>query len=128
MSSNLHRSATMKLDYNLDGKDFRSVSNSGTGEVSAATLFHYRQRGDIVTADYSGGQVVAGQLIAKVLANGQLDMRYHHINDRGELMLGTCRSTPERLADGRLRFKERWQWLSGDLSSGQSEIDEVLRD
>jgi hypothetical protein len=111
--------------HNLDGKTFRSVSNSGSGEVTAETLFHYRQRGDIVTADYSGGQIVAGHLIAKVLADGQLDMRYHHLNDRGELMLGTCRSTPEWLPDGRLRFRERWQWLSGDRSSGESEIEEL---
>lgn len=113
------------MNYNLDGRVFRSISNSGSGEVSAATLFRYRQRGDVVTAEYSGGTIVAGHLIAKVLPNGELDMRYHHLNDRGELMLGTCRSTPKRLPDGRLRFTERWQWLSGDLSSGQSEIEEV---
>lgn len=116
----------MKVNYNLDGKAFRSVSNSGTGEVNAATLFVYRQHGDVVTAEYSGGNIIAGHLIAKVLPNGELDMRYHHLNDRGELMLGTCRSTPMRLPDGRLRFTERWQWLSGDQSSGQSEIEEVL--
>ena len=40
-------------------------------------------------------------------------------------MLGTCISTPGRLPDGRLRFKEEWQWLSGDLSSGYSESEEV---
>jgi hypothetical protein len=40
-------------------------------------------------------------------------------------MLGTCRSTPERLSDGRLRFTARWQWLTGDLSSGSSAIEEV---
>jgi hypothetical protein len=95
--------------------------------VTAATLFHYRQRGDIVTADYSGGSIVSGHLLAKVLANGELDMRYHHLNDRGELMLGTCQSTPEWLPDGRLRFNERWQWLSGDRSSGESAIEEVVR-
>ena len=41
-----------------------------------------------------------GHLIAKVRPDGLLDMRYHHLNDRGELMLWTCRSTPERLSDG----------------------------
>jgi hypothetical protein len=43
-------------------------------------------------------------------------------------MLGKCLSTPQRLPDGRLRFSEQWQWLSGDMSSGSSEIEEVLRD
>ena len=113
------------MHYNLDGKAFRSVSNTDNGDVGADTVFHYRQTADIVTADYSGGGIVAGHLLARVMANGQLDMRYHHLNDQGEFMLGRCLSTPERLADGRLRFKEKWQWLSGDMSSGYSEIEEV---
>lgn len=113
------------MRINLDGRTFRSVSNTENGEVSTSTIFHYRQAGDVVTADYSGGSIVAGHLIARMLNDGRLDMRYHHLNDKGELMLGTCLSTPERLADGRLRFKEEWRWLSGDLSSGSSEIEEV---
>ena len=113
------------MHYNLDGKAFRSVSNTDNGDVGADTVFHYRQTADIVKADYSGGSIVAGHLLARVMANGQLDMRYHHLNDQGEFMLGRCLSTPERLADGRLRFKEKWQWLSGDMSSGYSEIEEV---
>jgi hypothetical protein len=113
------------MTYSLDRKVFRSVSNTDNGDVGADTLFHYRQTDDIVTADYSGGSIVVGHLIAKVLADGRLDMRYHHLNDKGDFMLGTCMSTPDRLPDGRLRFREKWQWLSGDLSSGYSEIEEV---
>jgi hypothetical protein len=111
--------------YNLEGKVFRSVANTKNGDVGAGTVFHYRQSGDIVTADYSGGGIVVGHLIATVLAGGELDMRYHHLNDKGQFMLGTCLSTPEQLPDGRLRFKEKWQWLSGDMSSGSSEIEEI---
>ena len=33
-------------------------------------------------------------------------MRYHQVNDRGELMTGVCRSTPEVLPDGRIRLHE----------------------
>ena len=113
------------MEYNLDGKVFRSVSNSENGEVGAETRFHYRQTAGIVTADYSGGSIVVGHLIAKMLDGGRLDMRYHHLNDKGDLMLGTCTSTPARLPDGRLRFTEEWQWLSGDRSSGSSVIEEV---
>lgn len=75
------------MDYNLEGKVFRSVSNTGNGEVGAGTRFHYRQAGDIVTADYSGGGILVGHLIARALAGGQLDMRYHGmrqlVQDRG---------------------------------------------
>jgi hypothetical protein len=113
------------MHYNLDGKIFRSAVNSDNGEVDEATLFYYQQRGDIVTARYEGGSIVEGHLIAKVLPGGQLDMRYHHLNRAGEFMLGRCLSTPALLPDGRLKFKEAWQWLTGDGSSGYSEIEEV---
>ena len=112
------------MNYNLEGKKFRSVSNTGSGEVSGDTLFHYQQDRNIVWANYEGGDIVKGHLIANVLPSGQLDMRYHHINRRGEIMLGKCLSTPTLMSDGKLRFSEEWEWLSGDMSSGQSEIVE----
>ena len=73
----------------------------------------------------AGGAIVKGHLIARVTEDGKLDMRYHHVNTDGEIMLGTCLSTPGKSDDGRLMFKEAWQWLSGDQSSGKSEIIEV---
>ncbi len=78
----------------------------------------------VVWAEYEGGDIVKGHLVANVLASGLLDMRYHHVNLRGELMMGTCLSTPEFMGDGKIRLKEEWQWLSGDRSSGYSEIVE----
>lgn len=113
------------MQYNLEGKIFRSLTNTENGEVGTHTFFHYHQNDKVVTAQYSGGSIICGHLIAKVLPGDQLDMRYHHLNNKGELMLGKCLSTPELLPDGRLKFKESWQWLSGDMSSGYSEIEEV---
>jgi hypothetical protein len=81
------------LNYN--DRRFRSVSNTPNGEVSGQTMFHYSQVGEIVTGTYSGGGIVAGQLIAKVLPDGRLDMRYHHLNESGTFMLGQCLSTPK---------------------------------
>lgn len=113
------------MKYNLEGKVFRSVTNTENGEAGTDTVFHYSQKDKVVSAQYGGGSIVNGHLIAQVLPNGQLDMRYHHLNIKGELMLGQCLSTPELLPDGRLKFKESWQWLSGDMSSGYSEIEEI---
>lgn len=63
--------------------------------------------------------------IALVVAEGRLDMRSHPMNDRGELMTGVCRSTPELLPNGRIRLHEAWRWTSGDGSSGSSVVEEV---
>ncbi len=113
------------MKYNFDGKLFVSIANTENGEVGEDTLFHYHQDGDIVTAEYEGGSIAKGHLIAKILADGKLDMRYHHMNCNGDLMIGKCLSTPEIMEDGRIKLKEQWQWLSGDMSTGYSEIVEI---
>ena len=113
------------MKYNLEGKIFRSVTNTQNGEVGVETVFYYRQDGELVSAEYRGGIIVGGHLMALMRENGQLDMRYHHLNNSGKFMLGKCLSTPEVLPDGRLKFKESWQSLSGDRSAGYSEIEEV---
>jgi hypothetical protein len=117
---------------NYNNRTFASTTNTPNGQVSSATLFHYHQsdspNGSIVWASYSGGQIVKGFLIATVQQpKGVLDARYQHVNSSGELMTGRCSSTPEELPDGRLRLHERWQWTSGDLSSGSSVVEEVVR-
>lgn len=109
-----------------DNKFFRSVTNTTNGEVSSETLFHYHQQGQVVWAEYGGGDITKGLLIATVQENDCLDMRYQHVNRQGELMTGRCYSTPERLPDGRIRLLERWQWSSGDCSSGESIVEEVF--
>lgn len=113
------------MKFNLEGKIFHSVSNSDNGEVDSDTLFHYHQDGEIISADYYGGRIIKGHLIGKMLKTGQLDFRYHHINKDLQLMAGKCLSTPELLPDGRIKFIEKWQWLSGDNSLGQSVIEEI---
>ncbi|MGQ0602969.1 MAG: n-acetylglutamate synthase [Anaerolineales bacterium] len=112
-------------EFNYDGRVFRSVSNTPNGEVGAETLFHYHQQGEVVWATYSGGSVAFGTLVARALEQGVLDMRYQHLNQRGEFMTGQCRSAPTVLADGRYRVHEAWQWTSGDRSSGESVIEEI---
>lgn len=109
---------------NYNNKIFRPVSNTDNGETSGDTVFHYRQTGTILTAAYSGGKILQGHLIGLVDAAGNIDMRYHQVNDKGELMTGMCRSTPELLSNGKIRLHEIWEWTSGDCSKGQSIIEE----
>lgn len=108
-----------------ENRKFRSVQNTESGDVGVDTVFSYHQDGDLVWAEYTGGEIVFGMLIAKVLDDDSLDMRYQHLNKAGELMTGICRSTSEVLPDGRIRLYEKWQWTCGDLSSGESIIEEI---
>ena len=119
----MYHTSYIKPVYN--NKIFRSVTNTSNGEVSGDTLFHYYQEGQIVWAEYSGGSIAKGFLIATLLENNCLDMRYPHVITQGEFMTGRCHSTPEQLPAGRIRLHEQWQWTSGDGSSGESIVEEI---
>lgn len=110
---------------NYDNKTFAPVTNTDNGETSSKTIFHYSQTGNILTAHYKGGKISCGHLIGLVDKDGHIDMRYHQVNTDGELMTGSCKSTPEILPNGKIRLHEIWQWTSGDLSSGRSVVEEL---
>ncbi len=109
---------------NYNGKIFRPVVNSENGEISNETIFIYRQIGNILTSEYSGGKIIKGHLIGLVDENGKIEMRYHQVNQKGELMTGMCKSMPEILENGKIRLYESWEWTSGDKSKGSSIIEE----
>ncbi len=111
------------FDYN--NKKFRVLKSTVNGETSEETIFHYKQTGNILTSKYAGGKIVEGHLIGLVSSNGEIDMRYHQINTEGTLMTGECKSIPEVLTNGKIRLHEEWQWTCGDLSKGNSIIEEL---
>lgn len=110
---------------NYNGKVFKPVSNSENGETSNKTVFYYKQAGNILTAKYSGGEIIKGHLIGLVSPDGSIDMRYHQVNKKGELMTGMCKSTPEILSNGKIKLHEKWKWTSGDYSEGTSVLEEI---
>ena len=113
----------MKFNYN--NKTFTSISNSGSGEVDGETRFSYKQTENVLWATYSGGAIKFGTLTGLVHADGSLDFRYSHVNSDDIIMTGRCLSTPEVLPDGRIRLHEKWQWTSGDMSAGESIVEEM---
>lgn len=111
---------------NYNDRIFRTVSNTSNGEVNEETIFNYQQQGFLVSATYSGGPIVFGHLIGLVDDKGVMDIRYHHVNESGELCTGICRTVPDILADGRIRLLEKWKWTSGDESEGESVVEEMV--
>lgn len=116
------------MNINYDNRYFRSSANSNIGDVDKDTCFHYRQDGDVVWATYRGGGVRFGTLTALVRPDGRLDMRYQQVSKDGMLKTGRCLSTPEVLADGRLRLHESWRWTEGGEGAGESQIEEISPD
>lgn len=111
------------MDYN--NRKFRAIVNSEGGEVDRDLIFHYRQHANILTCAYSGGNIVEGHLIGLVDQEGNIDMRYHQINTRGELRTGICHSKPCLLDNGKIQLHEEWEWVSGMEGRGVSVLEEV---
>ena len=110
---------------NYNKKRFKPIHTSENGETSDETIFHYKQNGNILTSEYKGGNIKKGHLIGVVDPNGKIEMRYHQINMKNELMTGVCQSTPEILPNGKIRLHEIWRWTSGDFSKGTSTLEEI---
>ncbi len=111
---------------NYNNKKFRPVQYSENGETSDKTIFEYKQKGNILTAEYNGGPILKGHLIGLVDEKGNIEMRYHQVNIKGELMTGVCNSKPDFTEEGKIRLHETWQWTSGDKSCGTSILEEIV--
>jgi GNAT superfamily N-acetyltransferase len=114
-----------EYEINYDNRVFTTIENSSTGEVGASTVFRYRQNRESVWAEYTGGKIRKGFLIGTSKKNGALSFVYSHLNDDNEIRTGKCISNPQILPDGRIRLYESWQWTNGDLSRGESIIEEI---
>jgi hypothetical protein len=110
---------------NYNNKRFSPVTNTENGDTDPETIFDYKQTGNVLNSDYSGGKIISGHLIGLVDEHGNIDMRYHHINVEGEMMTGICKSRPETLPNGKIRLHEKWRWTSGDFSEGESVLEEI---
>ena len=100
------------IDVNIDAARFQGA---------------FKAMGEGVNNMVNGHIAVKKKAMACIqqFGEGNLDARYAHVNAEGGLMTGECRTTPERLPDGRLRLHEEWRWTSGDGSSGRSVVEEI---
>lgn len=107
------------------GRLFRPVQSSDTSQTGTDTIFKYEQDGDMVTATYSGGHVRFGHIIGCVDAEGNIDLRYQHLDRDGALMTGYCKTIPEILPNGKIRLHEKWRWTCGHRAKGRSILEEI---
>jgi hypothetical protein len=110
---------------NYHNKKFKPIQTSDNSETSEATIFEYNQTGNILASTYSGGKINKGHLMGLVAQNGKIEICYHQVNLKGELMTGTCVSEPEIMSNGKIRLHETWEWTSGDYSKGNSILEEI---
>ena len=109
--------------FNFNNKKFYAVQNSENGTVNSDTIFEYKQEGNLVTADYHGGTIRYGKIIAK-LKEDKLHMLYQCLTTEGELKAGKAIADVS-LVNGKLNLKLNWEWLDAEKKTGTSEYIEV---
>ncbi len=107
-------------DINFNNKTFSLVVNSENGQVNSETVFEYKQNGDLVTADYHGGSIVYGKIIAK-LNGAQLDMLYQCLTTADELKAGRAIADITFTEQHKIKLRLNWEWLGDKNEKGVSE-------
>ena len=111
-------------ELNFDQKVFALLQNSEQGTVVADTRFEYRQEGNLVTADYHGGTIRYGKIIAE-LRDMQLHMLYQCMTQAGELKAGKAVADISFNESGKIMLTLQWAWLTEPIANGTSIYVEV---
>jgi len=110
-------------EFNFHNKTFYLLENSKSGKVNSETVFKYQQKGNLVTADYFGGTIKYGKIIA-TLDDDILNMIYQCVTTENELKAGKAIAKISLTNDHKIHLKLNWQWLNGDKEKGVSEYIE----
>ncbi|WP_228718489.1 hypothetical protein [Kitasatospora acidiphila] len=111
-----------ELAVNYDGRRFRPVSEDPE-EAGRSAL--YRQQGDLLWGEFSGGDTRRGVLNGICRPDGTLEFAYSMVKADGQVVIGRCQSEPTTLPDGRIRLYEVWERYGAHAASGVSYLEEV---
>jgi hypothetical protein len=110
--------------FDLNNKKFVLIQNSEKGEVNSETIFEYQQDGNLVTADYSGGTIRYGKIIAEI--NGdKLNMLYQCLTTDNQLKAGKALAIISLTEEGKMKLTLDWEWLTNGNDKGKSEYIET---
>jgi hypothetical protein len=103
------------IDYN--GRKF--------GKPDSDTIAVYHQEGDVVWAEFAGGEISRGFVAGKCDPDGTLHMGYTLVRATGGVICGHTVNTPEVAEDGHIRLREVWERYGVHAATGVSYIEEV---
>jgi len=110
--------------FNFDNKKFALIHNSETGQVSTETIFEYKQKDNLVTADYYGGTILYGKIIAD-LKDDELNMLYQCLTTDNQLKAGKAIAKITLTDNGKIKLNLDWEWLTNANEKGTSEYIEI---
>lgn len=78
----------------------------------------------MVTADYTGGTVLYGKIIA-LLEGNTLNMLYQCVTTDNELKAGKAIAHISVTKESKIKLSLDWEWLGENITKGQSEYIEL---
>lgn len=111
--------------FNLNNKKFHLVQNSSSGQVDQRTEFHFKQEDDLVSAEYFGGSIQLGKILATFRKNDLLDMRYHCITTDDEFKCGKALAKVSLNEQGKICLDLDWEWIGDEQTQGRSAYVEL---
>ncbi|MEM6698339.1 MAG: hypothetical protein AAF599_08080 [Bacteroidota bacterium] len=109
---------------NLNNKKFRTFENK-EGLSSDETVFHYSQKGNTITARYSGGKIQIGFIVGKQITDNEIELLYQCLTTEGNLLAGKSKGRVSINKNQKLEIHFDWKWLNGDQSGGKSHYIEM---
>ncbi len=100
-----------------------AVVTAENGVIGIDTVFTFRESGEFVSAEYSGGQVIQGYLVG-VRTASVFSFRYCQFDSLGNLDGGESHCDIEVAGDGRIRIVERFEWASRP-GGGENVLEEI---
>jgi hypothetical protein len=110
-------------EFDFHNKTFSLLENSKNGKANSKTIFKYKQEGDLITADYFGGNIKYGKIIGQLNRNN-LNMLYQCITEDNELKAGKAIASVSLSSNNKIKLKLRWEWLGDENKKGVSEYIE----
>ncbi len=110
--------------FNFNNKRFVLIENSENGQVNKETVFNYKHDDNLITADYFGGTVKYGKIIAE-LKEDKLNMLYQCLTTDNQLKAGKAIAQISLTENGKIKLSLDWEWLTNGNDKGQSEYIEI---
>lgn len=109
----------------LDHISMNVVTTAANGVVNKETIFHFLQKGNVVTADYAGGKIQKGFLVGRKEGENQLVFSYCQMQIDGKLDNGTSQCEISRNENGDILLIEYFEWASRPGEFGVNILQEL---
>jgi hypothetical protein len=108
---------------NLDNVKMNVIETAGNGIVNELTIFTFSQKGNFISATYSGGQILKGYLVG-ILNQNKLSFSYCQLQTNGKMDNGLS-ECDVFIENEKIMLVEHFTWASRNGETGTNIFQEL---